>query len=198
MSTPGVGPGGGMNVPDLSQYMQADEAQAGETSKTTQVQQPKGQQAVQDSIETQQSELGQQVESYQAPANRPALDPTVKVPGASKEVAPENADAQQEEFMKMVSDLPPDLRSQLLKDMGKPEGQRDPELQALETSLNTQAEQTVWAKGVNGGAGAGETAPATDEELAALLQEGGDNAEVLQKLLGKPTLTKAESDALKQ
>lgn len=194
MSTQGVGPGGGMDVPDLSQYIQTDAAKTGDTSQTTQVQQPKGQQAVQDSIQTQESEMGQQVESYQAPANRPTLDPTVTVPAPpAQKGAPANAEeAQQEEFMKMVSDLPPDLRSQLLKDMGKPEGQRDPELQALESTLNAQAQETVWAKGINAGA------PVSDEELAALLQEGGDNAEVLQKLLGKPTLTKAESDALKQ
>lgn len=186
MSTSAIGGGGAMDIPDLSSLSEVEQ-----TAKSSEIKQS---QQIKDSIQVGEASA-EQVE-YQATAGKPILPSSVQVKAEKIAVDPE---AQQEEFMNKLSDLPPTLRSQLLKDMGKPESERDPELVALEANLNTQSERTLWAKSIHQKEGEQQVAPegVSQDEIAMLLQEGGESAEVLQKLLGK-TLTKPEERALKE
>ena len=155
----------------------------------------------QDVLEFRSQLQAPQTTTYQAPANKPTLSPTVQLPpppaGASQ--APANTSNQQQaEFMSMVNQLPAGLRSSLLKDMAKPLAQRNPQLTGLESTLNKAATVATWAKQINQGNAQMSNVPAgLQSQVAQSLQGGGQPSAQLQTLMGKASLTPQDAQMLK-
>ncbi|MBV36922.1 MAG: hypothetical protein CMP47_15950 [Rickettsiales bacterium] len=139
MSSP-IGGGGADPVgPDLAAYLAETEAMQ-ETQGTSQIKKAE-KSKIEDTLSTAKKEGVDSTpkQSYTAPPDRPQLAPRVDPKTSPQADAKVSTEQQQEDFLELVESLPPALKEQLIKDMGKPEGKRDPELQALEENLELAA-----------------------------------------------------------
>ncbi len=145
-----IGGGGMPSDFDFSMFLEGPD----DPSETTAAQATAGLQAPKDTLEDdvglRASNEAASAQPYEAAAGKPDLSPTIKLP---KSDAPPTSvtsteDQKAAQFSKELEKLPPGLRQELLKDMAKPEGERDPELVALEGSMNMTAGTTVFAQQV--------------------------------------------------
>lgn len=140
--------GGGspnININDFSSMLDEVGGPAPQEAVST----PESVQRQKDTLDLSATNSPQAAEPYEAMPGQPQLSPTVSLPDTQRPQDTTNpADAQSAEFTKQLENLPPELRVKLLKDMAKPEGERDPQLVALENAMNEGADLSAWGQSV--------------------------------------------------
>ncbi len=155
---------------DFSAFLDAtdDPSETMSTQSTAKAQAPKD--TIEDDVGLRATNEAAAATPYEAAAGKPELAPTVKLPksDAPPSSAAKTEDQRATEFSKELEKLPPGLRQELIKDMAKPEGERDPELVGLENSMNMTSEVTVFSDQIQAlpSTGTGPQGPAGQTQAA--------------------------------
>ncbi|MDP1835027.1 MAG: hypothetical protein Q8K75_03770 [Chlamydiales bacterium] len=136
--------GGGIDGPQYADYQDVTDQQqvAGASSSMKEKLM-----LMQDSLVLDIAKFSGDIKSYAAKAEAPIIAPYIKARTAgSLETTDRSMQQIEEEFIRLLEKLPTKLRILLLKNMSMPKGERDPELDGLERSLQQHVEVTLWAQ----------------------------------------------------